>query len=426
MKTFMKAFHYSFLFIFSFTFQASSQQEYENAIELLKAFKSEVANYNQSLFQYSEDVKIIDIEIHTAGNESATAKYTDEEIPWKQVNNILRLKTADGYEGISGVDTYLTGEFDQKTFKELKSISSTLLSLTSLDPVVVGKKLRQKYPELSNETLANVDIALWDLASRKAKMPLHELLGSNRNSIEGYASLPFYETLPEYINAVEKYSKLGFKTFKFHVWGNFDQDKKLIQKINKEYTNTDFRFMIDFEYAHNLQDTIKLAESADETLFILFEGPIDDKLLDQYADLNKAIPMMLIPAGYDNYSKEFILEAIRKKSWDAARFDVTVVGGLTAAIERMIITEAAEIPVEVQGWGHSLGQAVNLHLMLANDRTSFFEAPMPKDVFEFATKNGNLFKNGKIEAPKKVGLGIEVDWDKLKTADYYCSFKSPE
>ena len=47
------------------------------------------------------------------------------------------------------------------------------------------------------------------------------------------------------------------------------------------------------------------------------------------------------------------------------------VGGLTAAIERMIITEAAEIPVEVQGWGHSLGQAVNLHLMLANDRTSF-------------------------------------------------------
>jgi len=136
--------------------------------------------------------------------------------------------------------------------------------------------------------------------------------------------------------------------------------------------------------------------------------------------------MMLIPAGYDNYSKEFILEAIRKKSWDAARFDVTVVGGLTAAIERMIITEAAEIPVEVQSWAHSLGQAVNLHLMLANDRTSFFEAPMPKDVFEFATKNGNLFKNGKIEAPKKVGLGIEVDWDKLKTADYYCSFKSPE
>ena len=38
---------------------------------------------------------------------------------------------------------------------------------------------------------------------------------------------PFYETLPEYINAVEKYSKLGLiKTFKFHVWGNFDQDKK--------------------------------------------------------------------------------------------------------------------------------------------------------------------------------------------------------
>lgn len=411
------------LYFFAFISQTFAQQDYQNVIQLLTELRGASANNYLPFFQYSEETKIIDIEIYAAGNESATAKYTNEENPWKQVNNILRLKTADGYEGISGVDTYLTGKFDQKTFNELKSISSTLFSLTSLDPVVVNQLLKEKHPEISNETRASVDIALWDLASKKAKIPLHELLGSSRQSIQGYASLPFYETLPEYSEAVEKYSKLGFKNFKFHVWGDLEKDRKLILDINQKYAGSNFRFMIDFEYAHNMQNTIELANIADEKLFILFEGPIDDQLLDQYAELNIIIPMMLIPAGYDNYSIEFILEAIRKKSWDAARFDVTVVGGLTPALERLIITEAAEIPIEVQSWAHSLGQAVNLHFMLANDLTKFFEAPMPKEVFEFAALNGNLFHDGKIEAPDYAGLGIKMDWEKLKIADFYLSSK---
>lgn len=398
---------------------ADHDHKYKNAIDLLTAFTGKEVEKYTPHFQYNEGSKITAIEIHAVGNASATARYTDEAVPWTQVNNILRLKTADGFEGVSGVDTYLTGDFDEETFKELKSISSLLLSLKTFDPVEVDIMLREKRPGLSNETRASVDIALWDLAARKAGLPLHQLLGSNRNAIEGYASLPFYGTLPEYSGAVEKYAKFGFKTFKFHVWGNFEKDANLIKAINEKYAGSDFRFMIDYEYAHNKRETLELANIADEALFLLFEGPIDDKLLDQYAELNKAIPMMLISAGYDNYSKAFIREAIAKKSWDAARFDVTVVGGLSAALERMIITEAAGLPVEVQSWAHSLGQAINLHLMLANDRTAFFEAPIPKDVFEFAMKNGNLFKNGKIEAPKAPGLGIEVHWEKLKEADFY-------
>ena len=67
--------------------------------------------------------------------------------------------------------------------------------LEIFDPVEVDIMLREKRPDLSNETRASVDIALWDLAARKAGLPLHQLLGSNRNTIEGYASLPFYDTL---------------------------------------------------------------------------------------------------------------------------------------------------------------------------------------------------------------------------------------
>jgi L-alanine-DL-glutamate epimerase-like enolase superfamily enzyme len=56
--------------------------------------------------------------------------------------------------------------------------------------------------------------------------------------------------------------------------------------------------------------------------------------------------------------------------------------------------------------------------MLANERTRYFEAPMPKEAFEFGMKNGNMLDRGRVVAPDGPGLGINVDWDSLASADF--------
>lgn len=390
-----------------------------NAIDLLTAFSGKDAKRYEQYFQYSEQTKIVSVEIHAVGNESTTARYTDEALAWKEVNNILKITTADGYEAVSGVDTYYQGEFSDKHFMELKGVAADLLDLQTLDPVEVRAILLQKQPDLSDEARASIDIALWDLAARKADLPLHELLGSKRKSIEPYASLPFYYTLDEYVAAVNEYAKLGFKTFKFHVWGQIEKDFRLINVIQQTFADTPYKFMIDFEGAYGLDEALKLGKSTDERLFVAFEALIDDRLLEQYAELTSALPMMIIPAGYNIYSAQYIRQGIEKKSWDAGRFDLTVVGGISQALELMIIAGDAGLPIDVQSWGHSLAQVANLHLMLANEGSKYFEAPMPKQAFEFGMKNGNLLDQGQIVAPKGPGLGIDVDWDRLQTADFY-------
>ena len=85
----------------------------------------------------------------------------------------------------------------------------------------------------------------------------------------------------------------------------------------------------------------------------------------------------------------------------------------------MMIANDAGLPVEIQSWGHSLAQAANLHLMLANERTRYFEAPMPKEAFEFGMKNGSMLNRGRVVAPIGPGLGVNVDWDTLSTADFH-------
>ena len=184
-----------------------------NAIDLLTTFSGEGVEQYQPYFRFSEQARIVSVEIHAVGTETTTARYTDEAQARKQVNNILKITTADGFEAVSGVDTYHRGGFSEQHLMELRGAAADLLDLQTLDPVEVGTILMQIRPDLSDEARSSIDIALWDLAARKAGLPLHKLLGSKRDSIEPYASLPFYDALPEYVAAVQEYAKLGFKVF---------------------------------------------------------------------------------------------------------------------------------------------------------------------------------------------------------------------
>ncbi len=390
-----------------------------NAIELLMAFSGDSAKQYEPFFRFSEETRTVGVEIHAVGTESTTARYSGREEAWKEVNNILRITTADGFEGISGVDSYYQGQFSDEHLLELQDAAAELIALKSLDPVEVGTMLERMRPDLSDAVRSNIDIALWDLAARKADRPLYELLGAKRDSMEPYASLPFYDSLPEYVEAVYQYAKLGYKTFKFHVWGQIEEDIRLVHLVQQTFADSPYSFMLDLEGVYGFEDALSLGEEMDERLFDWLEAPIDDELLEQYGKLRSRLTVAIIPAGYNIYSPEFIRQGIETGSWDAGRFDATVVGGISKALDLLMIANDAGLSIEIQSWGHSLAQAANLHLMLANERTRYFEAPMPREAYEFGMKNGILLNPGRVLAPQGSGLGIEVDWDRLTEADFY-------
>ena len=402
---------------------ALADETYLTAAELLTAFSGENTNQYEPFFRYSDVNRIVGVEIHAVGMHNTTAQYSGQEEAWHEVNNILRITTADGREGISGVDTYYQGDFSDEHLLDLQGVVEDLVAFRTLDPVEVSSMLDNTQPNLSNEVRASIDIALWDLAARKADRPLYELLGAKRNSIETYASLPFYDSLPEYIEAIHEYAKLGFTVFKFHVWGSIEEDIRLVKLVQQTFAGSQYRFMVDLESVYDFDEAMRLGRQMDEGLFGWFEAPVDDALLGQYAELRKSLSTQIIPAGYNIYSPEFIRQGIEAGAWDAGRFDATVVGGISAALELLVIANEADMTIDIQSWGHSLGQAANLHLMLANERTRYFEAPMPKEAFEFGMKNGNLLEQGRIVAPEGAGLGIVVDWDRLGTADFHVDAK---
>jgi len=389
------------------------------AVELLTAFSGENAAQYRPFFRFSEQTRIVGVEVYAVGTESTTARYSGREKAKKEVNNILRITTADGFEGISGVDSFCQGRFSEELLLELQDVAAEFINLQSLDPVEVGTMLGRMRPDLSDAARSSIDIALWDLAARKADRPLYELLGAKRNSMEPYASFPFYDSLSEYVEAVYQYAKLGYATFKFHVWGSIEEDIRLVESLQQTFADSDCRFMIDLEEKYDLEDALRLGKQMDEGIFIWLEGPIADELLEQYAELKSRLEIQIVPDGYSFYSPEFIRQGIEAGAWDAGRFDATKVGGISQALELLMIANDAGMSMEIQSWGHSLAQAVNFHLALANARTRYFEAPTPTEAFEFGMKNCNLLERGRVVAPEGPGLGISVDWDRLAAADFY-------
>jgi L-alanine-DL-glutamate epimerase-like enolase superfamily enzyme len=301
----------------------------------------------------------------------------------------------------------------------LQSVAAALIALESLDPVEAGKILKQAQPGLSDAARSSVDIALWDLAAQKADCPLYELLGAKRTTMEPYASFPFYDSLPEYKDAVRNHAKLGYTTFKFHVWGSFEEDMRLVEMLKRTFTGSRFRFMLDLEEKYDFEDALRLGSQMDDGLFVWLEGPLEDERLEQYAKLRSKVATQIISDGCRCYSPEFVRQGIACGSWDAGRFDATKVGGVSKALELLLIANDADLAMEIQSWGHSLSQAVNLHLALANSRTRYFEAPTPIEAFEFGMRNGLSLDRGRVVAPVGPGLGIQVDWGSLDSADFY-------
>jgi L-alanine-DL-glutamate epimerase-like enolase superfamily enzyme len=393
--------------------------EFKRATDLITAFSGIDSQNYESFFRVSETNKIVSIEIHAMGNENTNAQFSSKWEIWKQTNIFLKLLMADGCEAVSGVISYNTGDFSETCLLELKCILSELYNLQTLDPIEVGILLKEIKPGLSDLSRSSIDIALWDLAAKRADLSLATMLGNKRDSITSYASLPCYESLSDYSDAVNEYSKLGHKIFKFHVWGSLDKDMTLIRLINKEFKGSIYRFMVDLESTYTFNDVITLGQLMDENLFIFIEAPIDDCLLEKYREIRELITIPIVPDGFELYTSEFIEQGIAKKSWDACKFDATTVGGITEAMKLMIIANNSDLPIELQSWGHSLVQLANLHLALANKSTQYFEVPMPRELYDFGMKDVILLNENKMYGPQKPGLGIEVKWSELMTADYY-------
>ena len=362
-------------------------------------------------------MKITKVEVRAVAPPVDRFTWSDDLPDQYSTNTVVRIYTDEGVEGVAGVWNATSYDFERYTAESIRHLAPILVGKDPLLREFIWHEIRPRVFPLPPQSLAAIDIALWDLAGKVAGMPLYRLLGGARKSIPAYASTPLFEDVASYLKNAEALIAQGFKAIKFHTWCIPELDLELARAVRKQYPDNDVAFMLDAENNYDRDGALRVAQELEAMGFTWFEAPLHDSDLDGYRELTSRVKIPIIPSGNWFQDLHTFNEAIHSKAWGRARTDAAMMGGITQTNKAIALTEAAGMKCEIMSWGYSLVSAANLHLMLAHDNCTYFEQSVPFEPYEYGMKDViRTQADGYAYAPTSPGLGLEVDWDAMEAA----------
>jgi len=262
------------------------------------------------------------------------------------------------------------------------------------------------------QAIAGVDIALWDLAARRAGAPLwryvpEQLLGGMPG---GDGTMPVYASginpdRPERIARAKQVE--GYKAFKLKIGFEAKRDLANLRTL-RDVLGRDAMLMVDANQAWDLETALALSPKLDEFRVMWLEEPLPcDRPADEWLTLANSSPVLL--AAGENLRGDAAYDAlIRSKTVPYVQPDMTKWGGFTGCLPvatRIIKAGLTYCP-------HYLGGAVGLmasaHLLAAAGGNGLLEADVnPNSLREAMLRDPVPITDGRMVLGDAAGLGSE-------------------
>ncbi|MFK4765300.1 mandelate racemase/muconate lactonizing enzyme family protein [Desulfobaculum sp. SPO524] len=366
-----------------------------------------------------DNCKISRVELYAvADREAPPIPWADNQEPLLYTNNIVRLITEDGTEGVGATISYTENDFDKCIIESMRTIVPGLIGKNPLMTEELNSWLMARCSWGGLPAKSPVDIAAWDIKGKKANMPVYMLLGGARTKILSYASTPMFDTVEEYFPYLDDCIEHGFTAIKLHCYCVFHKDLALVNAVQQRYKDSGVRFMLDTATFYTPEEAMKMAKLLDEYNWEWLEAPVSDYDYKTYQRLVANTDLEISSHGNCLLTLQEVTHALSNDLWSDVRQDATVCGGITPLNKCFAIAEGHSKPLEIQSMGYTITQAANLHVALAHHNCKYFEQFYPYESFELACKSTPIRtdKDGFVHAPEGAGLGVEMDWDAVKAA----------
>ena len=289
------------------------------------------------------------------------------------------------------------------------------------------------------QALSGIDIALWDILAKKAKLPLYQLLGGKTNNkipVYGYGMMLQKKSVEELCELFKKEAnqikEKNFKAMKMKVGLGPKEDLKLVSAV-RDTIGSEFKLMVDANHAYNKNDALYVGRGLDEMNIYWFEEPVAPEDYDSYKELKEKLKTN-IAGGEAEFTKYGWNQLLKNNCIDIAQPEVCGLGGITEYLKVSALAQSNFIPIVNHVWGSALSVAVNLHLL-----TTLPDMPgglfPTKSMLEFDTTEKNIFitdlaeekfsildqvknKNGFASPLENIGIGINPNKDFIKKYEY--------
>jgi L-alanine-DL-glutamate epimerase-like enolase superfamily enzyme len=260
------------------------------------------------------------------------------------------------------------------------------------------------------QSIAGVDIALWDLAARRAGQPLWRYVAGGDLRSDG--TMPVYASginpdAPEII-ATAKQAE-GYTAFKLKVGFGAERDLTNLRRLRDALGN-DAQIMVDANQGWDLETALRLSPKLDAFGLTWLEEPLPcDRPADEWLTLANSSPVLLA-SGENLRGDDAFDTLIKSKTVPYIQPDMTKWGGFTGCLpvaRRIVKAGLTFCP-------HYLGGAVGLmasaHLLAAAGGNGLLEADVnPNPLREHMLCEPPPIRAGRMELTNAPGLGSEPD-----------------
>ena len=276
-----------------------------------------------------------------------------------------------------------------------------------------------------------IEIALWDLIGKRAKLPIYKLLGACQDKVKAYCTIdeiyPLW-TPDEYVDFARHILKKGFKALKPHIgWRQIPDTTRILEIVEalKGDLGDKMDVIIDVNQAFHprpaftLYEAVKFARALERYNVLWLEEPmIHLHNPEMGAELCRAVDLPIAGGshiiGWQNFKT-----VLQRGSLDIVLPDIQCCGGISEMRKIALLSEA----YGKQCWPHGSIDGVTYAATMQVVGSTLmpwmeykYQPPFLTDEVRDAvlTKTHHLDREGYAHVPQAPGIGVEMDMDKIE------------
>src|SRR5271155_5782817 len=280
--------------------------------------------------------------------------------------------------------------------------------------------------------ISGVDIALWDIAGKVAKLPVYRQLGACRDRVEAYASGGFYQegkSADDLAGEAEGYRARGFKGMKMKVGRNPSTQTHLRELIgNAQFCEVEpeedlarvaavrqalgphLKLMVDVNCAWSPAMAIEMGRAMEPYKLYWIEEPVATDDIEGSASVAAALATPI--AGYETELGLYgFRELIGRGAVDIVQPDLAWSGGFSECRRIAAYAQAHHRMVAPHAFASAVNLVAALHFAAAMPNALVLEWDQNPNAIrdELLKEPLKLESDGTIKLPERPGLGIELD-----------------